>query len=503
MLDGLEFGLKAPEFGQLAGFVWNDLDGDGLRDEGEPPLVHWPVYLDGADMFADPVNSPIMPPAYLALTDEQGEFRFEQVIAGEHSVKAGGSDTWKVTAPAEGSYHVTLGPDENIDGLSFGLVATTAWILGSVWNDLDGDGDWDQEEPPLPESRVYLDDNGNGEHDADERHVLTSSHGGYAIQAAPGEHRVALLLPEAWVATSPAGGVHTVSVEEGQVTDGVRFGARLVVTLDSPHAGSDQAFTPQDMPVEIAVLVNDHPGPGGAWNPTTLAIVEAPRHGSVHISLPLGVITYVPQPGFFGRDGFLYTVANTEGAVSNPAVVEIEIGLREHPWQNPRMRWDVDDSGQISIMDALAEVTELRERGARLLPMPGANLAGEGEVAGTAPAMHRFYDVNGDNMISVGDLLDVILHLRDSDAAAVGEGEAGGLSLTSAVFVPPAIAAGDEAPEAVEPSLGIPSAAVEEESEPVGWSAAISAVSPFAGDTNDESLEAALEAIAAEVLLAS
>jgi hypothetical protein len=439
IVEGLDFGLHGPEVGQLIGLVWNDLDGDGRRDDGEPPLVNWPVFLD--DLFLGPAgsNAPIPRPRHVAVTNENGFYRFEEVAAGEHVVTVGqGEGDWTITAPEDGFYNVSLGADETIDGLVFGLRQTEradpGWILGEAWNDLDGDGVWDREEPPLVEWRIFLDANGNGEHDDDERSVRTSEHGGYAIQVEPGEYHVGQVLPDRWEATFPGEATQLVTVAAGEVVDGVRFGARLVVTLESPEARNDHAETQQDVPEEIAVLENDFPGPDGAWSTDTLTIVEPPEHGSVHISLPLGVITYVPERSFFGRDAFVYTIATEEGVVSNRATVVIEVGARERPWQNPRMRWDVDASGGVSLRDALEEVNELRNGGIRTLPALDPKVA-EGEAPPAVAAASMFLDVNGDNMISVADLLDVVVHLRDADSAMPpGEGETG--SSLSAVAAP-------------------------------------------------------------------
>jgi subtilisin-like proprotein convertase family protein len=42
-------GLSQPEPGSLGGLVWNDLNGDGIKDSGEPGLPDWTVYVDGND----------------------------------------------------------------------------------------------------------------------------------------------------------------------------------------------------------------------------------------------------------------------------------------------------------------------------------------------------------------------------------------------------------------------------------------------------------------------
>jgi subtilisin-like proprotein convertase family protein len=46
---GNQQGQSQPEPGSLAGAVWNDLNGDGIKDGGEPGLPDWTIYVDGND----------------------------------------------------------------------------------------------------------------------------------------------------------------------------------------------------------------------------------------------------------------------------------------------------------------------------------------------------------------------------------------------------------------------------------------------------------------------
>jgi subtilisin-like proprotein convertase family protein len=42
-------GANQPDPGSIAGQVWNDLNGDGVKDGGEPGLPNWTIYVDGND----------------------------------------------------------------------------------------------------------------------------------------------------------------------------------------------------------------------------------------------------------------------------------------------------------------------------------------------------------------------------------------------------------------------------------------------------------------------
>src|SRR5690606_32559501 len=75
---GLDFGnFAAP---QILGVKWDDLDGDGLRDAGEPGLAGWTIYLDLNH------NGQLDPEEPAALTNQDGEYRFGGLSPGEYAL---------------------------------------------------------------------------------------------------------------------------------------------------------------------------------------------------------------------------------------------------------------------------------------------------------------------------------------------------------------------------------------------------------------------------------
>jgi hypothetical protein len=50
---------------------------------------------------------------------------------------------------------------DSID-MAFVLEVASCEIHGTKWHDLDGDGEWDDGEPGLPDWMIYLDQNNNG-----------------------------------------------------------------------------------------------------------------------------------------------------------------------------------------------------------------------------------------------------------------------------------------------------------------------------------------------------
>ncbi|HVT30458.1 MAG TPA: choice-of-anchor Q domain-containing protein, partial [Lacipirellulaceae bacterium] len=84
-------------------------------------------------------------------------------------------------------------------------------IHGAKWNDLNGNGLWEQpDEPGLADWTIFLDANHNGRLDDGEISTTTGPDGSYALTDIPaGDHSVAEVLQPGWQQTSPGGAVDT------------------------------------------------------------------------------------------------------------------------------------------------------------------------------------------------------------------------------------------------------------------------------------------------------
>ncbi len=187
-------------FGALSGKVYQDIDLNGRFDPGvDKPQAGVQVRVDGS---------------YYEVSDSNGDFRVENVTAGEHlvyldllSVRA---DLTLLTG-AQQTVSLRSGRDMIVD---FRLVRTGR-LRGVVWMDLNGDGKIDEGEPILPDIRVVT---GSG------RDTLTDAQGEFILgDLPPGEHVVLIdekTLPEN--AKSAAGSLR-VAVEAGGETSSVNF----------------------------------------------------------------------------------------------------------------------------------------------------------------------------------------------------------------------------------------------------------------------------------------
>ena len=100
------------ELGEIHGTKWNDLDGDGVQDPGEPGLADWSIMLDqGNDGTFDLVSS----------TDVDGNYWFTNLIPGEYLVAEELEPGWVQTFPdGDGSHIVNLAEGQIVTDIDFG-----------------------------------------------------------------------------------------------------------------------------------------------------------------------------------------------------------------------------------------------------------------------------------------------------------------------------------------------------------------------------------------------
>jgi protocatechuate 3,4-dioxygenase beta subunit len=199
----------------VSGTVWNDMDGDGVRDAEEPGLSGLTVTGDGGQA---------------AITDANGEYALTGLSVGEHTISVTHAG-WEPTSPLSGSWQIELDGGEHLTGKGFGVYEPGS-ISGVVWHDLDGDGVKGESpgpEPVLADWTIFLDTNENSVKDSGEESVMTDGNGNYVFTGlAPGTYIVAEVSQEGWEAST---GSHTVTLKSGDAVTGKDFGNH-----DTEHA---------------------------------------------------------------------------------------------------------------------------------------------------------------------------------------------------------------------------------------------------------------------------
>jgi hypothetical protein len=65
----------------------------------------------------------------------------------------------------------------------------------------------------------------------------------------------------------------------------------------------------------------------GSLVPSSVTVTTPPLHGSATINTESGAIIYTPAAGYFGADTLQYTVADSNGVVSSPVTLSLDVGV--------------------------------------------------------------------------------------------------------------------------------------------------------------------------------
>ncbi|OGM10357.1 hypothetical protein A2Y68_02895 [Candidatus Woesebacteria bacterium RBG_13_46_13] len=194
--------INTRDIGDISGYKFEDLNGNGDWDDGEPGLAGWTIELWGGqeDLIDSTVTS----------ADPLGEYGFENIPTGEYAVCEVLEDGWTQTYP-QGCHFFTL-TKEGIQGLDFGNFRLAS-IGDFIWRDNDGDGLQDPGEPGIVGIGVnlYLDDDGtpglNTSTDLLVASDITDGTGAYLFEnLGPGEYFTDVIestLPVGYSNTTP------------------------------------------------------------------------------------------------------------------------------------------------------------------------------------------------------------------------------------------------------------------------------------------------------------
>ena len=191
----------------IHGLKWHDLNGDGIFDANESTLPGWHILIEGPGIFSDTV------------TNAQGHYSFEHLPDGVYDVWEEQQEGWHQTFPSGDFHTVELDPGQIVDGVNFGNVEDTpGQIHGIKWNDLDGDGIFDDNETGLPNWHILI------EGSEFFSHTVTDAQGHYWFMDLPsGLYEVWEEQQEGWQQTFPESH-HVVELEPGDVVDDIHFG---------------------------------------------------------------------------------------------------------------------------------------------------------------------------------------------------------------------------------------------------------------------------------------
>jgi serine-aspartate repeat-containing protein C/D/E len=166
-LTGYDFQNKIRDY-TIHGHVYDDTNGNGHRDGGEPGLSGATVNLTGSLSGSQQ-------------TDGDGGYTFNVPAGGDYSVTVEQQNGMSIaTEPVAAMTYSHNHIIKDQCGDDFGCYEPMT-ISGTKFNDLNGNGVWDEGEPPIAGVTIYLDLNNNGELDSCEPSTVTAADGTYTL----------------------------------------------------------------------------------------------------------------------------------------------------------------------------------------------------------------------------------------------------------------------------------------------------------------------------------
>ncbi|GIW92531.1 MAG: hypothetical protein KatS3mg110_0572 [Pirellulaceae bacterium] len=365
VIPDVDFGFGRPPGIEPGGIVWNDLDGNGQQDPGEPGIAGAYVWFDinnnGRPDFGEPA----------VRTGPNGRFTLPLIATGSYTLRVQVGPSWRQTFPAAPGTHTVV----------IGGGGTTAQIVdfGFTGGDLLDFGN------AAPGGRdTFLSDNGprhgilpgfqlgptltgevdaNGPDDNDgivfPSRLIAGQQATLSVDVRLGGQSRGLL--QGWIDFNNDGdfndpgeqvirdlrlgeGVHqvTISVPPNAVTGAVRARFRygwerglgptgpamagevedygVLISGDVPQAVNDTFSVPQDsVQVVLDVLANDLASSAGGLRVQS-ATSPTSRGGTVTVPAGGQNVLYTPRVGFFGTDTFDYTIIDNAGRTATARV---------------------------------------------------------------------------------------------------------------------------------------------------------------------------------------
>ncbi|MCK4827817.1 hypothetical protein KA005_69455 [bacterium] len=207
------FGEQTAALGSISGMKFNDLNGNGVEDPGEPGLEGWIIKLTKPDGITVETT-----------TDSNGDYIFGSLLIGTYTVEEVLQPGWTQTAPPGGTYTVDISAGDHVMEVDFGN-SNTGSISGMKFNDLNSNGVKDPGEPGLADWKIIL-----TKPDGTTVETTTDSNGDYKFDnLLIGEYIVGEVLQPGYIQTAPevseiGSATYTVGIKGGSNVIGKDFG---------------------------------------------------------------------------------------------------------------------------------------------------------------------------------------------------------------------------------------------------------------------------------------
>ncbi len=169
--------------GSISGTVFNDLDGDGVKDSNEIGVGNITIYNDANN------NSKLDAGEITTVTSSTGAYMLANLAAGSYKIREILQSGWSQTTPANNyGWTISLASNQQLTGKNFGTKEsgvtpplTSGSISGFVFNDNNKNGAFDAGDVRTSGKTVFLDANNNGKLDSGEKSVVSDANGNWSF----------------------------------------------------------------------------------------------------------------------------------------------------------------------------------------------------------------------------------------------------------------------------------------------------------------------------------
>ena len=269
--------------GTKSGTKFEDTNGDGDRDTGEPGLGGVQIHLFGTDGLGNAVD-------LHTTTAADGTYSFS-APPGNYTACETVPDGYTQSFPASGpscaghtgasgiGWAVTLTSGLLDSGNDFGNFRP-ATISGMKFKDADAGGDKDATETGLSGWEIHLrgtDGSGALVH----LHTTTDASGNYSFSVKPGTYTICESISgkPGWVQSFPSGTACTAHTHGGTLTPGPAGYTSVTVTSAGTASGRDFGNTPLSRATVTFESLADLPGGGDATRATAISCTDSSGAG--------------------------------------------------------------------------------------------------------------------------------------------------------------------------------------------------------------------------------
>ena len=199
---------------------YDDLNGNGVRDAGEPGLDGWTIHLDGTDDLGAPAH-------LIQSTGPSGSTTFSNVVPGHYTLTEELQAGWVAIEPIGGSQPADPLSGDDVGPLEFGNYVPGI-VSGTKVEDVNRNGARDPGEPGIPGWTITLSGT-DGQGNPVSLSTVTDGSGNYQFSGLPpGMYEICEVNPDpvVWEETLPGpdGTCYSLTVHSHDVLNGNDFG---------------------------------------------------------------------------------------------------------------------------------------------------------------------------------------------------------------------------------------------------------------------------------------